>query len=57
MNTHRKMSRLVFGESLTKAWAEVASTENAISGFRITRIIPFNPDAIPEYAFLISASE
>lgn len=30
---------------------------NVISGFRSTGIIPFNPDAIPKYAFLISPSD
>ncbi|CAH1958274.1 unnamed protein product [Acanthoscelides obtectus] len=57
MNPNRKISRLVFGGLLSKAWVQAATTDNAISGFRSTGIIPFNTDAIPEYAFLTSASD
>ncbi|CAH1961310.1 unnamed protein product [Acanthoscelides obtectus] len=56
MNPNRKISRLVFGGLLSKAWVQASTTDNAISGFRSTGIIPFNADAIPEYAFLTSAS-
>nr|CAI5824539.1 unnamed protein product [Callosobruchus analis] len=47
----------VFGRLFTKAWVQAATTENAISGFRSTGIVPFNPDVIPEYAFLMSAPD
>nr|CAI5827756.1 unnamed protein product [Callosobruchus analis] len=57
MNPNRKISRLVFGRLLTKAWVQAATTENAISGFRSTGIVPFNPDVILEYAFLMSAPD
>ncbi|KAK9688573.1 DDE superfamily endonuclease [Popillia japonica] len=54
MNPNRKISTLVFGRLLTKAWVQAATTENAISGFRSTGIALFNPDAIPEYSCLTS---
>lgn len=50
-NPSRRISRLSFGALLCKAWGKAAAAENAISGFRATGVYPFNPDAIPDYAF------
>lgn len=51
-NPTRTINRLQFGKLLTEAWSKSATVNNAISSFRATGIIPFNSDAIPEYAFL-----
>lgn len=48
----RKLTRLQFGEMLSAAWNKSASVENGVSAFKSTGIIPFNPNVIPEYAFL-----
>lgn len=47
----RKLSRLQFGELLNESWGKSATPENAIAGFRATGVYPFNPDAVPSYAF------
>lgn len=51
-NPTRKINRLQFGGLLSDAWTKSATVENAVSAFRATGICPFNPGAIPEYAFL-----
>ncbi|KAF9815503.1 hypothetical protein SFRURICE_019145 [Spodoptera frugiperda] len=33
-------------------WGKAATAENAISGFRASGVFPFNPTAIPDYAFI-----
>jgi len=50
----RKLTRLQFGELLHETWSKSATPANAISGFKATGIYPFNPDAIPDYAFIDS---
>lgn len=47
----RKLGRLQFGELLQECWGKAATPGNAVSGFKSTGIYPFNPDAIPDYAF------
>lgn len=51
----RKLKRLQFGELLNETWNKSATPTNAISGFRATGIYPFNPDAIPDYAFVTAS--
>ena len=51
-NPGRRITRLSFGALLDKAWGKAASAENAISGFRATGVYPFNPAAVPDYAFM-----
>lgn len=51
-NPSRKITRLQFGELLGQAWNKSATVENATAAFRSTGIVPFNSDAIPEYAFI-----
>lgn len=51
-NPTRKISRLQFGQLLSQAWSKAATVENAVSAFRATGICPFNPEAIPDYAYL-----
>lgn len=36
---------------------KAASAENAISGFKASGVVPFNPGAIPDYAFFDSDAE
>ncbi|XP_031342963.1 tigger transposable element-derived protein 1-like [Photinus pyralis] len=55
MNPGRKISRLIFGKLLSDAWVLAATANNAISGFRATGIVPFNPHAIPDYAYLTTS--
>ncbi|CAK1595578.1 unnamed protein product [Parnassius mnemosyne] len=50
-NPGRRITRLSFGRLLNKAWGKAASAENAIAGFKATGVHPFNPSAIPDYAF------
>lgn len=47
----RKVGRLQFGDLLQDCWGKAATPANAVSGFKATGIYPFNPDAIPDYAF------
>lgn len=51
-NVGRQVTRLTFGKLLNSAWGKSASAENAIAGFRATGVYPFNPSAIPDYAFV-----
>ncbi|KAJ8945536.1 hypothetical protein NQ318_020381 [Aromia moschata] len=51
-NPGRKLTRLQFGQLLGDAWNKSATVNNAASAFRATGIVPFNPLAIPDYAFL-----
>lgn len=51
-NPTRKLGRLQFGTLLGSAWGKSATVENGMSGFRATGIAPFNPVAIPEYAYV-----
>lgn len=52
----RKLSRLHFGKLLGDAWGKAATVQNALSGFRSTGIMPFNPSAIPDHAFLMECA-
>lgn len=56
-NPSRKIGRLQFGQLLSEAWGKAASHKNAISGFEATGVYPFNPEEIPEYAFLAESEE
>lgn len=51
-NPSRRITRLNFGSLLGSSWARAATVQNAVSGFKATGIMPFNPRAIPDYAFL-----
>nr|CAI5839176.1 unnamed protein product [Callosobruchus analis] len=51
-NPTRSINRLQFGKLLADAWEKAATVKNAVSAFRSTGIFPFNPDSIPDYAFL-----
>jgi hypothetical protein len=55
-NTGRKLKRVNFGKLLGESWNRAATVENAVSAFRATRIVPFNPQAIPDYAFIANIS-
>lgn len=50
----RRITRYQFGELLQACWGKSATPENAIAGFRATGIYPFNPNAIPDYAFSVA---
>ena len=50
---NKKLNRLQFGKLLGEAWGKSANVQNAVSGFKSTGIMPFNPRAIPEHAFLL----
>ncbi|XP_057653938.1 uncharacterized protein LOC130892510 [Diorhabda carinulata] len=56
-NPGRKISRMQFGQLLSEAWSKAATVDNAVSAFKSTGICPFNPGAIPEYAYLDSEDE
>lgn len=56
-NPSRKITRLQFGTLLNSAWGKSANVDNGISGFRTCGIIPFEPNAIPDYAFLSETGE
>lgn len=51
-NPSRKITRYQFGKLLGEAWNKSATVQNAISGFKATGILPFNPSIIPDYAYL-----
>ncbi|CAH1985221.1 unnamed protein product [Acanthoscelides obtectus] len=51
-NPNRRINRLIFGQLLAAAWEKSATVKNAVSSFRATGIVPFNPSAIPDYAYL-----
>ncbi|KAB0804493.1 hypothetical protein PPYR_01463 [Photinus pyralis] len=50
----RRITRQQFGQLLQESWGKSASNENAVSGFRACGIFPFNPQAIPDFAFAIA---
>jgi len=41
---------------LARAWQQALTKENIKSGFRATGIFPYNPEAIPEHAYLPSTA-
>ncbi|XP_031344709.1 uncharacterized protein LOC116171810 [Photinus pyralis] len=51
-NPNRKLNRLQFGKLLGEAWGKSATVNNAVSAFRSTGIWPYNPNEIPDHAFL-----
>lgn len=55
-NPGKRLNRLQFGNLLNSAWQRAATIQNAQSSFRATGIVPFDPSAIPEYAFLVDQS-
>jgi hypothetical protein len=50
----RKVSRAHFAPLLKEAWQKSANQSNAHSGFETCGIYPYNPEKIPEEAFLLS---
>nr|XP_022906536.1 uncharacterized protein LOC111418265 [Onthophagus taurus] len=56
-NPSRKITRLQFGTLLRLAWGKSANVDNGVSGFRTCGILPFEPKAIPDYAFLTETNE
>lgn len=48
----RRINRLQFGQLLATAWGKAATVKNAVSSFKATGIVPFDPKAIPDYAYL-----
>lgn len=54
---NRRITRMQFGELLSKAWAQSATAKNAVNGFRSTGVYPFNRKAIPDYAFRMTQQE
>lgn len=48
----RQIKRLQFGDLLRRAWQRSATVSNAVSAFRSTGIYPYDPLAIPDYAYL-----
>lgn len=52
-NPGRKLGRLQFASLLNVAWCKAATIQNGTSGFRTCGIYPFNPEQIPDYAFLV----
>ena len=53
----RRITPLQFGELICEAWGKAATTQNAIFGFKATGIFPFNPSAIPDYAYGLDTTD
>lgn len=51
-NPGRRLNRLQFGQLLATAWEKSATIKNAVSSFKATGIVPFDPSIIPDYAYL-----
>ena len=51
-NPESSITKYRFGALFNEAWTKTATIGNAASGFRACGIFPFNPDAIPEDAYL-----
>ncbi|CAH2003443.1 unnamed protein product [Acanthoscelides obtectus] len=56
-NPTRRLTRLQFGELLASAWVKSATVSNAVAAFKATGIVPFNPEAIPDEAFLSETTD
>lgn len=54
-NPERRITRLRFGELLSKVWPKAMSPTNLAAGFRATGIYPFNKDILPDSAYAPSA--
>ncbi|KAJ8945474.1 hypothetical protein NQ314_009226, partial [Rhamnusium bicolor] len=52
-NPGRKLGRLQFASLLNADWCKAATIQNGTSGFRTCGIYPFNPEQIPDYAFVL----
>lgn len=55
-NPGRKLTRLQFGKLLAEGWNKSATVNNGTSAFKATGIVPFNPSAIPDDAYLTENS-
>ncbi|CAH1981192.1 unnamed protein product [Acanthoscelides obtectus] len=51
-NPGRKLTRLQFGKLLAEGWNKSATVNNGASAFKATGIMPFNPSAIQDDAYL-----
>lgn len=47
-----RVTRFTFGRVLFESWKCAAQVKTGISGFSSTGIYPFNPNAVPDYAFI-----
>ncbi|KAI4466544.1 hypothetical protein MML48_2g00008645 [Holotrichia oblita] len=55
-NPGKKFERRYFGLILQKAWAQAATVSTGSAGFRACGVHPFQPSAIPDYAYLTNLS-
>jgi hypothetical protein len=39
---------------LSQTWRKACSVENEVSGFRVCKLVPYNPEAIPESSYATS---
>lgn len=53
-NEKRQIERRVMGMLIGKAWGKAATVANAVSGFRVAGIFPFDPNVIPDELFQIA---
>ncbi|XP_071476076.1 uncharacterized protein [Diadema antillarum] len=53
-NPQQNITKHRFGPLFTAAWKKTATLANATAGFHACGIYPFNPDAIPEDAYMPS---
>ncbi|KAG5863824.1 hypothetical protein JTB14_001317 [Gonioctena quinquepunctata] len=51
-HTDRTLTKIRFNEVFSKVWPKCMTPANIISGFGATGLYPFNPEAIPEHAFV-----
>lgn len=56
-NKHQAINRMKFGALLASAWRKSATIQNATHAFEATGIYPYNPEKIPDHAFLTSVPE
>ena len=48
----RRIQTENLGELFNEAYVKSATMENAVSGFRTSGIVPFNPDVVPEHEYM-----
>jgi hypothetical protein len=57
VDNKKSINRSTFGDLLSTAWKKSATLQNGQSGFRATGIFPYDPNVIPEQAFLTCVRE
>ncbi|CAH1978593.1 unnamed protein product [Acanthoscelides obtectus] len=53
-NPVKRITKTSFNAIFTRVWSQCLTHENIVNGFRATGLYPFNPDILPDEAYIPS---